>query len=246
MLSLWTSAKRLEHEHDTLYGYKGRGNWHLLTAAKHLRKPALQFIEQIRPQVPSKNFKNAKISLSCKRTETRVYYKILLYWHDENGRHFYCADMNQFAWCSSSTAASHSDVFKEIRCPNCRWDDYFEEFDCNDHYHSYVSKQKGSFQPNSAYRKIHNLCKKFVDKHANSIPIRKQTPKFNTIHYNRSELYYLIRYIKAVYLKQNETFFGRKVKHKIISKKVKGSEEEIFLFIANLSVDVIRMIINRL
>ena len=81
MLSSWDESTGPSGQ--IFYGYKGRGNWHTLKIPSHTRDSVIKWIRKYMYLehedvigTDSKMFKTAKILLSRKRTETRVFYII--------------------------------------------------------------------------------------------------------------------------------------------------------------------------
>jgi len=145
-------------------------NWHKYVCPNGLSGVVINYVKDLmRDLMPIKKLRRFnKAYISCKRTETRVFYKILVF----GNKNFVCLNMNQrngsYKWYERDTLL---DLTSE---------------DLDDSYHIYKRRYDppplgcrwGRFDLSvtKTYTKVNDLVYKFIDSFKSSIPIREVGP----------------------------------------------------------------------
>jgi len=216
-----------------------KGNWYKYDCPKGLSAMIINFTKEImrKGDMPAKKLRRFnKVYISCKRTETSVFYKILVY----GNKNFVCIDLGNssysYKWYEFDKD-NWMDRFSYIGdpdddCSSCGWPYIGETIkeEAKKHPPLICHNGFGQIKQNSQCAKINDECYKYIDSIKEHIPIRI-VPGPILIADNKATTYLLFKAIR------------NKERQKEI-KMSKYNEMYIFKRITRLPLEMIRYIIK--
>ena len=186
-----------------------QGNWYKYDCPKGLAGQIIKFSKDLmktNDMTAAKVRRFNKVYISCKKTETSTFYKILVH----GGKNFICFNMNNasysYKWYEKDMYPDMAEFDSDDDCSSCGYPTYARErraralrikppLTCHRSPEFMLSK-------NSDYTKLHEACYKFIDSMKVHIPIRViELPK--PIEKRKAETYLLLRKIRKVYFHRN-------------------------------------------
>lgn len=178
------------------------GNWYKYKCPKGISAVILKFTKNLmRKEGMSANKVRRfnKVYISCKRTETSVFYKILV----NGNKNLVCFDMSRnaysYKWYNRDEIKSHVPWIGDssLDCSSCGYPNYILErrsevrrkLEKNPPLLCHESR--GEFKRNREYNTINTECYQYIDSIKKHIPIRV-LPKPVTIGCNRANTFMLI------------------------------------------------------